>query len=66
MCSWSARAKPLFLRTVYQLLFRTSKKKKKKKKKKEKPKQKEFKNMYLSVEIHFQILRLIANPKSGF
>ena len=47
-----ARARPLFSRTVFQILFRTVKWK--------------CKNGYVSVEIRFRISRSIANPKSLF
>ena len=51
-----ARARPLFLRTVFEILFRVSQSNGKRK----------STNRYLSVEIHFWISRSIANPKSGF
>ena len=47
-----ARARPPFLRTVFQILLRIS--------------QSNGKNRYLSVEIRFGISRSIANPKSRF
>ena len=63
MCSWSARAKPLFFkRTVHQILIKSDLKKKKKRKKR---KERESENMYLSIEIRCHISSLIANPKSG-
>ena len=51
-----ARARPLFLRTVFQILFRISQERKKRK-------ERESKNRYFSVEILFRISRSIANPK---
>ena len=47
-----ARARPLFLRKVFQILFRIS--------------QSNGKDRYLSAEIRFRISRSMANPKSGF
>ena len=49
-----ARARPLFLRTVFQILFQISQKNRK---------ERESKNRYFSVEILFRISRSIANPK---
>ena len=47
-----ARARPLFLRKVFQILSRIS--------------QSNGKDRYLSVEIRFRISRSMANLKSGF
>ena len=54
-----ARARPLFLRTVFQILFRIPPPPPQKKK----PKQRESKNRYFSVEILFGISCSVANPK---
>ena len=51
-----ARARPLFLGTVFQIRFGFPNRRVKGK----------SKNRYLSFEIRFRISRSIANPKSGF
>ena len=53
-----ARARPLFLRIVFQILFRISEKKKKKKRKESK-----YKRRYLSFETSFRIFRWIAKSE---